>query len=92
MEGKITDRELNRDLYELLKRNYLWTEEKIIYSGNNYFSLSNTVDDGDQLKIIDKKYYATWIEGEHWTREGQRITLTEPSIQEDLTFEVTNLG
>lgn len=68
--------------------NYDWVEEKTVLSGNNSFIISNTIPANSILRIVDKKYGQEWFEGIHFTRNGQVITLTETSLQEQITFQV----
>lgn len=67
---------------------YFWTEEKTVNAGSNSFTLTNTVQSYMKLLIKDKTYVAEWLEGIHWNRNGQVITLTESALLETLTFRI----
>lgn len=65
---------------------YFWQEEKNILSGNNSFTLTNTVEPHMTLEIYDRQYGCQWFSPENYTINGQIVTLTETALSEDLTF------
>lgn len=65
---------------------YFWQEEKTILSGNNSFTLTNTVEPHMTLEIYDRQYGCQWFSPENYTINGQIVTLTETALSEDLTF------
>ncbi|HHY96781.1 MAG TPA: hypothetical protein GYA04_01970 [Acholeplasma sp.] len=77
-----------RNIYNITQQ-HKWIEERKVLAGTDKLTLSNTVDTGDVLLIIDKKY-GIWNEGVNWTIDGQVITFLQ--LDEDLDFIIINLG
>lgn len=71
---------------------YKWIEQKTIPIGSNSIILDNAYTEGQELLIFDINYGCKWERGVHWNIEGQVITFTETSFQDEMIFKIYNLG
>lgn len=69
---------------------YFWIERKTLLQGQTSIVLTNTYNGTGKLQIKDIKYGCEWFSPSSWTISSKTITF--PEMDEDMEFEIINLG